>query len=580
MNWNLKPLYKSLNDPQIEKDIQASEKAITTFISHWKKQNSYLKDPKILKKALDEYEELNKKYGVLTKPYYYLFLRKELSLNNKKIKAGLNKISKRVTELENELQFFEINLSKVPKSRQKEFVNSKCLKEYKHYLEMLFANAKYILSDKEEKVFNITAKSSFTNWVSMVEELLSKQKLEIWDEDLKEKQISYNEVSKYLNSTNKKVRDRAAKEFNKVNKKYIEIAEYEMNSILERKQMEDEYRGIERPDLPRHIATDIDTKVVDTLVEVVTDNFNISQKFYKEKAQLLGQKTIGYHERNVLIGEFNKEFEFKHAVKIIKKTFYSIDKDFGDIFTNYIKSGQIDAFPKRNKSGGAYCIKASNILPTYVLLNYNKKVNDVLAIAHECGHGIHSELSSTQNSLNSDYSLALAEVASTFFEDFTLETILKNTDDEELIKSLKIESMNNTVNTIFRQIAFYNFEKELHKVFRRKGYLSHKEISELFIKHMQAYLGDSVDVDDSMKYGWIYVSHFRRFFYVYTYASGLLISKYLQKRIREDTDFVKKFKKFLKAGSSKSVQDIFTDLGIDISKKQFWKEGIKNLNHN
>jgi oligoendopeptidase F len=140
-----------------------------------------------------------------------------------------------------------------------------------------------------------------------------------------------------------------------------------------------------------------------------------------------------------------------------------------------------------------------------------------------------------------------------------------------------MESMNDSMNTIFRQVAFYNFEKELHKTFREKGYLSHEVISELFIKHMQAYLGGSVDVDDGMRYGWIYVSHFRRFFYVYTYASGLLISKYLQKRIREDPDFIKKFKEFLKAGSSKSVQDIFMDLDVDISQKDFWKEGVENL---
>jgi oligoendopeptidase F len=577
MNWNLKLLYENLKDPQIEQDIQASEQAIMTFVSHWKEQEEYLKDPKILKKALDEYEKLHREYGVLTKAFYYMFLKKELSLDDKEVKARLNKISKRATELGNELQFFEINLSKISKSKQKEFVGSQHLKDYKHYLEMLFANAKYILSDKEEKVFNITAKSSFTNWVSMIEELLSKQKLDILDEDLKEKQIPYNEAFKYLISTNKEVRNRTAKEFNKANKEYIEIAEYEMNSILERKQVEDEYRGVKRPDLPRHLSTDVDTKIVDTLVDVVTNHFDISQKFYKKKAKLLGQKSLGYHERNVPISKSNKEFDFTKAVEIIKETFYRVDKGFGDIFTNYIENGQLDAFPKNNKSGGAYCIKASNILPTYILLNYNQKVNDVLAIAHECGHGIHSELSSTQNSLNSDYSLALAEVASTFFEDFALETILPKIDNEELIESLKMESMNDSMNTIFRQVAFYNFEKELHKTFREKGYLSHEVISELFIKHMQAYLGGSVDVDDGMRYGWIYVSHFRRFFYVYTYASGLLISKYLQKRIREDPDFIKKFKEFLKAGSSKSVQDIFMDLDVDISQKDFWKEGVENL---
>jgi oligoendopeptidase F len=404
--------------------------------------------------------------------------------------------------------------------------------------------------------------------------------MEIIDEDLNKKEVSYNEIFKYLASTNKEIRDNAVKELNKVNKKYIESAEYEMNSILEKEQILDDKRGIKRADLVRHLDTDVDSQIVDSLIEIVTKNFNISRDYYKKKAKLLGQKSIGYHERNVPIGNIDKEYKFEDGIQIVKETFYNLDKEFGDILSEYIKNGQIDAFPKANKTGGAYCIKVNKNLPTYILLNYNNKVNDVLTIAHESGHGIHSELASNQNSLNEDYSLAIAEVASTFFEDFVLERILKQTDDTELIKSLKMQKMNDTVNTIFRQVAFYNFEKELHSMFRREGYLSHEDISEVFVKHMHDYLGDAVDIDDSMRYGWIYVSHFRRFFYVYTYASGLLISKYLQKKVREDKNFINNFKKLLEIGSYKSVKDIFKDVGIDISKKAFWEEGINSLKTN
>lgn len=580
MKWNLELLYKNINDPLIEQDLKASEDAINSFIDKWKKNNEYLKDPKVLKKALDDYENLYEEHGLFTKPSYYFRLNKELDLNNKDLKARLNKLSHKATKLGNELQFFEIKLSKISKKKQGEFLNSSELEDYRHFLEMLFKEGKYILSDKEEKVFSLTSKPSFGNWVSMIEELLSKQTLKVLNEDLEEIEISYNEAAKYFTSTNKKVRDKAAEEFNKINEEYIEIAEYEINSILEKKQISDEYRGRERPDSSRHMHSDIDTEVVDTLVEVVTDNFDISKEFYKEKAKLLEQKTIGYHERNVPIGKVDKEIEFKEGIQIVKDAFYDIDKEFGDILNTYIENGQMDAFPKKNKSGGAYCTKASKNLPTYILLNYNEKVTDVLTIAHESGHGIHSELASKQNALNDGYSLALAEVASTFFEDFTLERILEGTDNKELIRSLKRQSMRDVMNTIFRQIAFYNFEKELHSTFREKGYLSHEEISDIFIKHMRAYLGDAVDVDDGMTYGWIYVSHFRRFFYVFTYASGLLISKYLQERVRENRKFVKEVKDFLSAGSSKSVKDIFMELGVDISKREFWEEGIRGLDHN
>jgi oligoendopeptidase F len=577
MNWNLELLYKSLDDPQIDKDIKKSEEEIREFLKKWKKNKEYRKDPKILKNLLDDYEDIASDTGILDKPYYYFILKKELDLNNNDLKARLNKLNHKATKLRNEFIFFRTPLCKISKKKQDEFVNSQYLKKYKHYLENLFKVGKYLLTDKEEEIISLSSKTSFDNWVNMTEELLSKQTLTVIDEDLKNRKISYNEVVKYLNSTNKKVRDKDAKKFNRINKKYIEIAEYEINSILEGKQILDEKRGIKRPDLPRHISTDVDTEVIDTLVKVVTNNFDISRKFYKEKAKLLGQKTLGYYERNVPIGKVDKEFEFKNGLKIVQKVFSDIDKEFGDILTSFIDNKQIDAFPKANKTGGAYCIHVNRNLPTYILLNYNNKVNDVLTIAHECGHGIHSELVKEQNSLNTDYSLALAEVASTFFEDFALEEIVNTTNDKDFIKSLKHESMNQTISTIFRQIAFYNFEKELHTTFREKGYLSHEEISDIFVKHMKSYMGDAVDVDDSMRYGWIYVSHFRRFFYVYTYASGLLISKYLQNRVREDKEFINKFKDFLKAGSSKSVKDTFLDMGIDISKREFWEDGIASI---
>ncbi|MCD4756376.1 M3 family oligoendopeptidase [bacterium] len=577
MNWNLKLLYKGLDDPQIEKDIELSTQAVNTFISNWKGNKEYLKNISTLKKALDENDQLFTKYGILTKPGYYLHLKKETDLNNTKLKARIKKVTQKRIKLRNDLQFFFIDLSKIPKAQQKVFVNAIELKEYKHYLETLFAKAKYILTDKEQKVFNLTASTSFGNWTRMIKELLSKQSVTIVDEEQKRKKVSYNEIPQYLHSTDKDVRDNASKEFNKINKKYIEIAEYEMNSILERKQIQDEYRGKKRVDLSRHLGDDMDSEVVDALIEVVTNNFDISKAYYKKKAKLLGQKILGYHERNVPIGEIDTKYDFDTSISLVKKVFGNLDPEFKEIVEKFEKNGQYDVFPKTNKSGGAYCISTNKHLPTYILLNHNGKLNNVLTIAHESGHGIHSELVKEQNSFNDGYSTALAEVASTFFEDFVLEEVLKGVKDEELKEVILMERMDSDVSTIFRQVAFYNFEKDLHTTFRKKGYLSHSEISDIFVKHMTSYLGDSVDVDDSMRYGWLYISHFRRFFYVYTYASGLLISKYLQSKVREDTHFIEKFKDLLKAGSSKSPKDIFMDMGIDISEKEFWEKGIKNI---
>ena len=574
--WNLKQLYKSTKDPQIEIDIGMSKKKVSDFVEKWEKDKEYLKSPSVLKKALDEYERLNESPGIYDKPLYYFSLLNALDQSDVETKGKLNQLTEQSVLLYNRVQFFELNLSRVEKKTQEIFLNSPLLKEYNHYLESLFKQGKYTLSDKEEKVFNLTSKTSYSNWVSMISELLSKQTLEVLNEDGKKEMISYNETSKYLNSEDRKVRDFAAKKFNKINKKYSEIAEFEINSILERKKVSDNYRGIPRPDLLRHLSDDIDSEVVDTLIDVVSKNFDISKEYYKRKAKLLNQKTLGYYERNVPLGKIKKKYSYKESMALVQKTFKNLDPEFLNILNSLKKTGQYDVFPKEGKSGGAFCITVSKTLPTFVMLNHNDNLNDVLTIAHESGHAIHSTMSKNQNSLNCSYPTSLAEIASTFFEDFVLDEILKDA-DEKLRFTILAEKLNGDISTIFRQVAFYKFEKELHKEFSQKGYLSRDLISEIFCKHMSSYLGESVKKDESMKYGWVYWSHLRMSFYVYSYASGLLISKYLQNRVKKDLSFIQEFKKLLKAGSSKSPEDIFMELGIDIRKESFWQNGLDSV---
>lgn len=579
MQWNTSKLYKDKSDPRIEKDIQTCIKKNKAFALRWRNNKKYLEDAKTLSIALKEYEQLQQRYGQCTKPHYYLFLLNSLNQTDTDIKAKLNKVSAISTQLENEIQFFELNISKVNVLQQRNFLKSTHLKNYKHYLEQLFTMSKYLLSDKEEKIFNLTSKTGYSNWVNMVSELLDKQKLLVKDEQRETKEITYNEIGKYLDSKEKFVRDYASKQFNKINGKYLEIAEFEINSILEGKKISDDYRGITRPDLTRYLSDDIDAEIVDVLSSTVTEYFNIPQRYYKYKANQLGQRKIKYYERNVPLGNIDLEYKYDHAMSIVKNTFKDLDGDFYDIVSDFERNEQYDVFPKEGKSGGAFCVSVGKDFPTYILLNHTNKLNDVLTIAHESGHGIHSELSKCQSELNSGYPTSLAEVASTFFEDFVLEEILKDSTDD-VRKVILNQKVNNDISTIFRQIAFLNFEKELHGEFRKSGYLNKERISDIFVKHMKEYLGKSVIDDESMRYGWIYVSHFRSFFYVYSYASGLLISKALQSMVREDKRDIDLVKRFLSSGSTKSPKEIFRDMGIDITKKEFWIRGIKEVERN
>jgi len=344
------------------------------------------------------------------------------------------------------------------------------------------------------------------------------------------------------------------------------------------KKIDDELRHFDRPEASRHLADDIDTAVVDALVEAVSDRFDISQRYYALKAKLFKQPKLSYHERNVPYGTLEKEYKYPEAVALVHEVYASVDTELAGILKKFVENGHVDVFPKKGKRGGAFCTITGLNHPVYVMLNHTNKLQDVTTIAHEFGHAMNHELMKKQNALNYGMGLATAEVASTFMEGFVLDRLIAEADDE-LRLALMLDQLNSAVSSISRQVAMYQFEQEMHAEFRKKGFLSHAEIGALFSKHMEDYMGEAVAQDEGAENWWLYVGHFRTFFYVYSYASGELISKALQRKVQADPKFIAVIKdKFLSAGGTKDVKGIFGDMGIDVTDKKFWENGLAEIN--
>lgn len=575
--WNLKPLFRDDDDPEIENALKVVEKESYAFINKWKSRTDYLRDPLVMKKALDEYEAWSRSYGTDGSPGYYFWLRTQQDQNDPALKAKLNKVEEFSRRLQNDIQFFHLRISKMPPSRQRKFLDHPKLRDYRHFLERIFMESRFLLSEPEEKILTLKAATSYSNWVRMTSGFLAEEEGPVILDDGKKRVRSFSEILSLMNDNNKKTRDSAAKTFNSILLRHLKVAETELNSILANKKVDDELRGIPRPDLARHISDDIDSEIVDAVIKTVSERFDIPARFYRLKARLMGVAKLKYHERNVEYGDIAREYPYRQAESLVMKAFKNLDSSFGEIFRGFIEKGRIDVYPKKGKAGGAFCMHHLITQPTYILLNHTGKLNDVLTLAHELGHGINNELvRESQNALNFGTPLSTAEVASTFMEDFVLSEILKRADDD-LRLSIMVMKLNDDVSTIFRQVACYRFEQDLHKEFRQKGYLSKEEIGSLFQRHMAAYMGDAVEQSPSSENWWVYWGHIRSFFYVYSYASGLLISKSLQNSVREDPAFIKKVKRFLSAGLSDSPRKIFRDLGIDISDRVFWEKGLDEV---
>lgn len=530
----------------------------------------------MLRKALDEYESWCKECGAGNGVDYYFWLRYNQDQANTDLKAKNQQIEDFTKGIANDIAFFMISISKIPTEKQKMFLSAKELEPYHHFLGRCFRRAAHVLTEAEEKIMRMKATSAHDNWIRMTETFLSKQERQVLNEKGVKEMKNFEEVLNLTKHTNKKVRDSAAEAFNDILQKHAEIAENELNSILEDRKVNDSLRNFKRPDGGRHVDDDIESETVDSIVKSISGAFGISQRYYTLKAKLMGVKKLAYHERNVPYGEAEKYYSYEEALTLVKRVLSALDPDFGKIIEEF-SDGHIDVYPRKGKQSGGFCVHWLPTQPTYILLNHTNKLQDVRTIAHEFGHGINNELmKKKQHALNFETSLATAEVASTFMEDFVLQDIGKSADDS-LKLSLLMKKLDDDVSSIFRQIALYCFEKELHTTYREKGYLSHEEIGKMFQKHMATYMGSTVEQSPGSQNWWVYWGHIRREFYVYSYASGLLISKYLQRAVRKDPAFIKKVKEFLSSGMSASPTDIFKKMGIDIREEKFWKEGVAEI---
>ena len=574
LTWNFKPLFESDNDPKIQQNLDLCLEKAKEFSQKWSERQDYLNSSDVLKMALNDYLEYEEEYGSFSASYY-LSLRQDQEQSNTELRAKNQKADGILQEVSNLLQFFPIRLSKASQTFQVEVLANPIFAEFKHFLYRLFQEAKYVLSEDAEKVLTIQRNISLSNWVQMTDKFLNEEEVNLIIND-SQKTVSFNQLFDLISSPDKNLRKISVEALNSILNKHINVAESELNSVLEYRKNIDKLRGYTRPDESRHISDDVPTEVVDALIQGVTENFQIARDYYQLKTQLFGQEKLAYHERNIPYGQLSKQYTWDEAVGLVSGVFSKLSPKFLVIFENMLKNGQFDVYPRSGKSGGAYCTSGTDKIPVYVLLNHTNTLNNVLTLAHEMGHAIHHHLyNENQNALNRQSSMFTAEVSSTFMEDFVLESILETADDE-LRLAIMMNKLNDDVSTIFRQTACYNFETELHKSFREKGYLSKQEIGEIFRKEMANYMSDFVSQDEGSQNWWVYWSHIRNFFYVYSYSSGLLISKAMQANFKKDKNYIEKVKQFMSAGTSKSSVELFADLGIDVTNEKFWSESTQS----
>lgn len=568
--WDLTLFYEG-DDPAgaIEADVTAAREAYEGFAEKWRENESYLEDPKALKEALEELEYLGGERN-LGKPLRYYMFRKELDSTDQEAESQANMLSQEYAKLGNLLTFFELKLGKVSEEKQGEFIAAEELSHYRKYLKWLFKTAQYQLDESAENTLSLTSLPRHDMWVDGVQKVVTQKSVE-WEGEELPLPEALNKLSDLPTEKRRKLHNLCMEKLQEVK----EFSESEINAVVTDKKIRDEMRGYKTPYEATVLGYENTPEEVETLVKTVTDNFDVAHDFYNLKADMLGLDKLTYADRSATVGKIEREFDYETSALLGHEVFADIDSEFGEVFAELVTNSQVDAFPKKGKNGGAFCA-GSSYLPTMILLNHTDTYNSLTTFVHEMGHAVHTQLSKSQTPIYEDYSTSTAETASTFFENIFFSRLFPRLSEEEQIIALH-DKINGKVSSIFRQIAFFNFEKELHERIRKEGSLSHEEIARLMNKHMQSYLGDRFELTDADGYFYVTIPHIRFFFYVYSYSYGNILSSAMVERLEEDEGYIREVKQFLSAGSSKSPQEIFADIGIDTTTPEVFETGIQQV---
>lgn len=568
IEWDLGNLYYTdEKDKKIEADINATIVTYKKFAKRWRKEN-FTEDAVILKKALQDYEQISGN-PALSRPSRYFSLRSALNANDQSADKALATIRKRLRPAGDEVLFFTLELGKISKAKQDEFLKDPALKHFNYLLKQIFTGAKHDLTEAEEKIIRLKGPQSSGLWQQMTEKLISTAEV-TW----KGKNLPLPtalESIETLKSVDKPLL--WEKIVDKMDSFGI-VAEHEFNAIITDVRTEDDLRKYKKPYSATALAYQHDEKSIEALVSAVsTEGFALSRKFYALKAKYHGVEKIHYAQKYDSIGEA-PAIEFTQALDVCRDVFYQVNPLYGQVFDEMLEKGQLDVFPKKGKQGGAF-MSSQTGHPIAVLLNHTNTMKALETLAHEMGHAVHAARSSLQSPLYDGHSIVTAETASTLFENLVFNAIVSQAD--EATKTVLLHNkITGDIATMQRQIAFFNCELEIHNTIHKEGAMTHEELKNCMHRHLTSYLGPAVNITPKDGASYVYIPHLRYGFYVYSYTFGNLMSTIMANKYKENNSYREKIDTFLTAGETDNVVNIFKKIGINTTNPNTFTEALKN----
>ncbi len=568
--WNLSDLYAGFDDPKLAADLDRVETAAKAFRDAQSGRLASMSGD-ALARCLADYERMEEVLGRVMS-----FAGLSFSENAEDGGRGrfMQMMQERVTAISSHLLFFTLELNRVEESAlEQKFAASAALARYRPWLRDLRVFRPHQLEDTLERLLHEKDVTGRGAWNRLFDETIAGMRVTVAGTAL-----TVSEALNKMSDRDRDVRAAAAAGISAAFAEKQKLFSLVTNTLIKDKQIADEWRHYPRPGSYRNRSNMVEDEVVDALVGAVRQSYpRLAHRYYALKAKWLGLPKLMHWDRNApLPDQDDSVIAWPDATRRVLDAYAGFSAELGAIGQRFFDNAWIDAAPRPGKSGGAFAHPTVPSAHPYLLLNYHGKTRDVMTLAHELGHGVHQVLAAEQGYLMSGTPLTLAETASVFGEMMTFRAVLDATTDPKTRRAMLAGKVEDMLNTVVRQIAFYEFETALHAE-RRTGEVPAERIGAIWMDIQRKSLGPAFDFSDDYAVYWAYIPHFVHSpFYVYAYAFGDCLVNALYGVFRDGSipDFQQKYMDLLRAGGTKRHKDLLAPFGLDASDPAFWAKGL------
>jgi len=571
--WNLADLYPAMDSPELAEDLARAAREAAAFEERWKGRladEAGKGSEGQLGAAIRAYEQLDELFGRIGS---YAGLMYAGDTSDPKRAKFYGDVQEKLTDASTHLLFFTLELNKIDAALIDAALKEDAL--FGHYAPWVLDVRKdrpHQLEDRVEQLFHETSMTGRGAWNRLFDETMTSLRFRVDGEEL-----TLEPTLNLMQDPDGEKRRKAAKALAATLGANMRLFTLVTNTLAKDKEISDRWRSFKDVADSRHLANRVEREVVDALAASVRAAFpRISHRYYAMKAKWLGIDKLNHWDRNAPLPETPQAvIGWAEAKETVLSAYGSFAPEMAEIAGRFFDRNWIDAPVRPGKSPGAFAHPTVPSVHPYVLLNYMGKPRDVMTLAHELGHGVHQVLAGAQGALMSATPLTLAETASVFGEMLTFRSLLERTTDRRERKAMLAQKAEDMINTVVRQIAFYEFERKVHTE-RRNGELTSDRLGEIWLEVQSESLGPAIALREGYETFWAYIPHFIHSpFYVYAYAFGdCLVNSLFAVYQQAEKGFQQKYFELLKAGGTKHHKELLAPFGLDASDPAFWTKGL------